>query len=285
VDPNDAPEATIDRFSEDAGTLMVRNDENNLPGPGDPIDFDEGPFITQGLSPDGDPVRYYNFDVQPTAAAPIYALFYEGEDEPIAGQLNLVGVIPGDSGYNDFWQVHKVTVPSDYEANTVTSVSEIMEAEYEIEPTGSVVNCPVVPEGSTATQRMGGGSTGLTRGWYQGEVIYYFGFLEKSIMVDAPDNDPATVPVSPIYVSFNANPDEDDPMSGPPSGFVTESGSDQTHNVVATLPDDDGYSPLWFVNVYDNADFANVSDLDSAESANILATGVATVNCPVVEVE
>lgn len=54
----------------------------------------------QGLGPDGSQVRYYNFDVQPVDAAPIYALFREGEDSPVEGQLNIVGVIPGDSGYS-----------------------------------------------------------------------------------------------------------------------------------------------------------------------------------------
>ena len=39
----------------------------------EPVDFDTGPFITQGLSPStGKPVRYYNFDVQGTTPAPVY---------------------------------------------------------------------------------------------------------------------------------------------------------------------------------------------------------------------
>ncbi|MDX1641644.1 MAG: hypothetical protein R3220_08090, partial [Balneolaceae bacterium] len=72
---------------------------------------------------------------------------------------------------------------------------------------------------------------------------------------------------------------------GPASGFVTEEGTAQTHNVLATTPEDAAYSPLWFVNVYDNADFNMVEDLASAENANVLAEGAAIVNCPVVNVE
>lgn len=56
----------------------------------------------------------------------------------------------------------------------------------------------------------------------------------------------------------------------------------QTHNVVETIPIDEDYSPLWIVNICDNADFNNVSDLTSAKSAIILAEAVMNVNCPVV---
>ncbi len=285
VDPSTAPEVTIDRFSPDAGTLMVRTADNGLPEAGEAIDFDQGPFITQGLGPDGASVSYYNFDVQPVATAPIYALFREGEDAPVDGQLNIVGVVPGDSGYSDFWHVHKVTVPADYQANSVTSVSELMDLGYDIESTDLIVNCPIVPDGSTATERLGGGDAGLVQGWYEDQVVYYFDFSEKELHSAEPGENPAKTPTSPIFVTFNTNPNDDDPMSGPPSGFVTEDGTMQTHNVVATVPSDDDYSPLWLVSVYDNANFEEVTDLASARDANILAVGVATVNCPVVKLE
>jgi len=55
--------------------------------------------------------------------------------------------------------------------------------------------------------------------------------------------------------------------------------------VAATLPSDAGYSPLWLVNVYDNADFNMVSNLSSAQGVNILAMGVATPNCPIVSIQ
>jgi len=58
-------------------------------------------------------------------------------------------------------------------------------------------------------------------------------------------------------------------------------GSMQTHNVVATLPGDMEYSPLWLVNPYDNMAFDTVMNLDTAMSSKVLARGVATVNCPI----
>ena len=278
VDPETADVVSVDRFSMEAGHLFVRTEDNGLPGPNEPVDFDMGPFITKGLGPNGELISYYNFDVQPTEPAPIYVLFRDGEESPVSGQMNIIDVIPGDMGYNDFWEVQKVTVPMDYVANTVTSYSEIMEAEYPIEETTILVNCPVVPEGSTAKLRMGGESPELTQGWYKGMVVNYFNFFEKSLMITEED----MVPVSPIYVTFNINPDMEG--GGPPSGFVTEMETGRTHNVTATIPSDEDYSPLWWVSAYDNADFDMVSDLASAESANIIASGIATVNCPVVMV-
>ena len=48
-------------------------------------------------------LTYTNFDVQSTTPAPIYVLFRKGESAPVAGQPNIVDVIPGDPGHNDFW--------------------------------------------------------------------------------------------------------------------------------------------------------------------------------------
>ena len=279
VDPDTAMKASIDRFSMEAGHLFVRDSTNGLPGPNEPIDFDQGPFITQGLGPNGEFVSYYNFDVQPTDPAPIYVLFREGEVDPVEGQLNIVGVIPGDPGYNDFWRVNKVTVPQNYVANTITDVAEIIDSEYVIEETDIIVNCPIVPDNSKAALRYNPNEDpGLTKGWYDTNVVFYFNFSEKALMVDGS----GMVPLSPIYVCFNINPGE--PGGGPPSGFKTDS-TGRTHNVPGTLPEDELYSPLWSVNIYDNADFNMVHDLESAMMANILAMGAAIVNCPIVSNE
>ena len=123
-------------------------------------------------------------------------------------------------------------MPADYVANTATSLADIQAAGYETEVTSTLVNCPVVPDGSTAD--LGGGADGLTRGWYKDQVVFYFSFEEHALMT-TPGGE---VPLSPIYVTFNINPGE--PGGGPPSGFLTETGMSQTHNVVATLPGDAG---------------------------------------------
>ena len=283
LDPDTAPKVRIDRFNDQSGTLFIRNSSNGLPAENVPINFDEAPFITQGFGPSGEIVKYYNFDVQPVTSAPIFAFFREGEDNPVENQLNIIDVIPGDAGYNDFWHVHKVSVPADYNANTITNLSELMNSGYEITRTNIIVNCPVVPEGSMAQLRGGGEDNGLTRGWYKDQIVFYFNFAEKMLRVDLPAEGHPEVPVSDILVTFNINPDE--MGGGPASGFMIEPNSMQTHNVVETLPMHDDYSPLWDVDVYDNTDFNIVSDYATALSANILATGVALVNCPIVSVQ
>jgi hypothetical protein len=277
LDPDSAPKASVDRFSSKAGMLMVRTADNGLPGPNEPVDFDSGePFITKGLGPRGGDVQYYNFDVQPTAPAPIYALFRKGDSAPVEGQLNIVDVIPGDGGYNDFWAVNKVTVPADYVANTVTSVDEILGAGFAVQSTDMLVNCPIVPFGSTAKLRFKKTeSPELTRGWFRNQVVYYFNFSEADLKAAA-----GKVPTSPIYVTFNKNPG--DPGGGPASGFKTETGTEQTHNVPATLPTDPGYSPLWAVHIYDNAAWSTVTNLDTATAAKLLEPNGPTVNCPIV---
>jgi hypothetical protein len=273
-----AEKVSVDRFSATAGHLMVRTPMNGLPAANASVNFDQGPFITKGKGPTGQNVEYYNFDVQPTIPAPIYVLFKEGARDPVDGQFNIIDVLPGETGYNDFWQVHKVTVPQGYKANQVASYAEIQSAKYMIEPMSAIVNCPVVPDGSAATKRLAGGSAALTKGWYKGKAVSYFNFTEKSLTTSGGD-----VPLSTIYVTFNINPDL--MGGGPPSGFVTENGSTQTHNVVATLPSDAGYSPLWAVDAYDNASFTTVSNLNTAVGATSKGMHLANVNCPIVTIQ
>ena len=276
-DPATATVVAVDRFSAQAGHLQVRNSTNGLPAANATVNFDQGPFITQGFGPTGQIVKYYNFDVQPATPAPIYAFFEAGSSSPVAGQLNVIDTIPGDPGYNDFWQVMMVTVPTGYVANTVASLSEIRAAGYTITPTNTLVNCPVVPAGSTASLRLGGESPGLTQGWYRDQIVSYFNFSEATLTLTN-----GAIPTAPIYVTFNINPDQ--PNGGPATGFETEPGSMQTHNVAASVPGQAGYSPLWAVGIYDDADFSSVANLTTAMAATFLAPGP-LVNCPIVSVQ
>ena len=92
------------------------------------------------------------------------------------------------------------------------------------------------------------------------------------------------MPTAPILVAFNIDPDPNNAMSGPPSGFVTETGTMQTHNVISVLPTESSYSPLWSVSAYKSASFSAVSNWMTASQAPVAAVSLADVNCPVVAV-
>jgi hypothetical protein len=276
-DPNTAQVASVDRFSAAAGHLQVRTATNGLPAANAAVNFDQGPFITQGFSPTGKVMDYYNFDLQATTPAPIWLFFKNGQTTSIPGQ-NIIDVLPGEAGYNDFWQVYKVAVPDNYVPNTITSYQELMASGYPITKSTDLVNCPVVPKGSTAAKRYGGGDPGLTQGWYKDQVVYYFNFFEKALSV----NSNGQVPLSQILVSFNINPNQ--PNGGPASGFKTETGTTQTHNVIVTIPTDAAYSPLWVVTAYDNASFNSVKDATTALAAPVLVPNAGLVNCPVITI-
>jgi len=273
LDPATAPKAFVDRFSRAAGHLQLRTAENHLPAPNAPVNFDEEPFVTRGFGPHGEHVTYYNFDVQPLKPAPEYVLCHQGESTPVNGQLPIIDALPGEPGYSDFHVVVRVTVPATYTANSITSAAALRAAGYPMERTTSIVNTPVVPDGSTARLRLGGPPATLGTAWVNDKSVRYFTFIDRPLTG-------TVVPVSPIFVTFNRNPGT--PGGGPASGFKTEKGTRQTHNVLATLPADAGYSPLWQVSVYDNAAFAGVHDLATLRRAKVLASNVAFVNCPVV---
>lgn len=276
--PDNAPVVSVDRFSDAFAHLFKRSANSSFPAANAPIDCDQGPFITHGLGPNGEKVAYYNFDVLPTTPAPIYVFFAGGTQAP--GQLNVVDVLPGDPGYNDFWLITKVAVPSDYVANSVTSLAEITAAGFVTTPTNMLVNCPVVPAGSTAKLRYTSESSALQRGWYRDKIVNYFSFDEHALTTGTG----GAAPTAPILVAFNVDPDPNNAMSGPPSGFVTEPGTMQTHNVISVLPTDSSYSPLWSVSAYKSTSFSAVSNWATASQAPVAAANLADVNCPVVSV-
>ena len=129
-----------------------------------------------------------------------------------------------------------------------------------------------------ARLKIGGVAQALTHGWYRGQVVAYFNFDEAAITT----NSKGEVPVVAIFVSFSINPDL--PGGGPASGFKTEPGTLQTHNVAANLPAQAGYSPLWSVMPFNNSAFASVHDLTTAAAAPSFGVA-AIVNCPIVSVQ
>lgn len=120
---------------------------------GAPIDMDVAPFVTQGLGPDGVPVKYYNFDVQPREPAVMHR----------QGGKDTVDVLPGMAGYNDFWVI-----------------------EENGQRTPTAIDCPIVPAG---TKHALGGEEHQV--WYAGKpyTCLLFGaplVLEKGLVPTSP---------------------------------------------------------------------------------------------------
>src|SRR5712692_10122877 len=277
LDPDKAEVQAVDRFSDAAAMLFRRSADPTLPMPNQPINMDGGPFITHGLGQAGQRVAYYNFDVQSPVPAPLFVL-QDVDGKPVPGQLNLVDTIPGDPGANDFWRVTVVQTPAGYRANQITSAAALNKmlsdpkSGFTATTTNMLVNCPVVPAGSRARMRLGGGTSGLSRGWYRDKVVFYFNFDEAALAVAN-----GRVPLSTIWVMFANNKD-------PSDGFVTEPGTGVTHNLLVTVPGQPGYSPLWIVGVLDNQRFDAVRDLTTALQGPVITRNAGTVNCPVVAV-
>jgi hypothetical protein len=278
--PDMAQVVSVDRFQDGFATLFKRSapgfDPDNvskiLPAPNAPIDMDKF-FLVHSLGPRGEKVTYYALDVVSDLPAAGW-VFVNSQGQPVPGQLPIINLLPGEKGYSDFFKLSEVVVKDDYVANSLVSYDDVMAAiaagHVSVRMTNRVANWAVVPAGTKAEMSFQGQPVSGYRAWYKGQVAPYLRF-DTNLTASADGK----VPTSPIVVVFKNG-------MNPGMGFQTET-SGQTHNVVATLPGEEGYSSLWlhsfqgklegFDSVYD---FASATANRGADLPNIL------VNCPVV---
>jgi hypothetical protein len=260
---------SVDRFSDSAATIMRRADNPELPAPNEAIDYDAD-FLRHALGPAGEDVSYYAFDVSSLLSAPVYSFVYESDPSTrVDGQSPVFDSIPGDEGYNDFWQMVRVLVPDGYVANSIKSLDEIEASGFELERTGTIINCPIVPYGSTAVL-----AKRNSVGWYQGKHVQYFSFESLQTSVVNPQS--LDVPYAVVRVIFEDN--------DPAKGMKVDSTTGKTHNVFDTIPGDELYRALWRHDFVDASAFDSVHDWESSKLANEVDVGVDNilVNCPVV---
>lgn len=216
----------------------------------------------------GDEVRYYDFGARSPAqgssvgVAPIYlfvtGMAADGRPIPVEGQHNIVDVVPDDAGYSDLWEVMLVTVDAAYEADSIRSKADIEAAGLNMTPAGVIVNCPIVPAGS----RLEGGHR-LVQGWHRGERVYYPDFGE---------NPPVAIPIWAFATGMTSE--------GMPQLVEGQ------HNIIDSLPGDDGYSAFWRVmlvmvdEMYAPNSIRSASEV-AAAGFEVLHTDM-VVNCPVV---
>ena len=260
---------SVDRFSDDAGTIMRRSDNPALPAPNEAIDYDAD-FLSHALSPSGEGVSYYAFDVSSLLSAPVYAFAYaSGPSTGVDGQAPVFDVIPGDEGYNDFWQMVRVLVPDNYEVNSLRSLEDIENSGFELERTGTIINCPIVPFGSTADL-----AERDAVGWYKGKHVQYFSFESLETSIVNPGS--LDVPYAVVRVIFEGN--------DPSKGMKIDPDTGKTHNVFDTIPGDELYRALWRHDFVDESEFGSVHDWESSVAAIEAEVGMDNilVNCPVV---
>lgn len=213
-------------------------------------------------------VQYYDFGTNSALVggkiltAPIYVLITgmdaQGNPQMVSGQNNIIDVIPGDTGYSDLWQVNLVTVPSDYKANTIRSTAEVNNSGYPVQVTDNLVNCPVVPNGSTTET-----GKALTKGWHKGRPIYYFDFGANTDTAAA------------IYAFITGMDAQGNPQ------FVTGQ-----HNIIDAVPGNADYTAFWQVTLVTvpsgyTADTLRSFSAVTASGYPMQATDN-IVNCPVV---
>jgi hypothetical protein len=276
VDPDTAPVASVDRFSDSFGHLFKRsapifdpaNVQPKLPAPNAPIDFD-AMFTVRGVGPQGERVAYYSLDILPRTPSTGYVLLRAGA--PVTGQLEIIDGLPGDPGYNDFVRVTEISVDDDYVANTLTSADEVRAAiaagEVTAKPTTRIANWAVVPNGSKAALKFRGKTVTGNRAWVRGQVANFLRFEE-----DLAARSDGSVPVAEIIVMFDNNMD-------PSAGFAVDADG-ITRNAINRVATDPGYSSLWNHSVGNKANFASIVDFQTAFD-NIMAPNVGVdVNCP-----
>ena len=270
TDPDTGIEfVAVDRFSDEAGTVMRRSENPDLPAPNEPIDYDSD-FLQHALSPDGDDVSYYAFDVNSLQSAPVYSIVYASDPSvQVKGQSAIFDHIPGDAGYNDFWQAIQVLVPDDYEVNSLRSLADIESSGYELVRTGTIINCPLVLFGSKAEL-----ANRDSVGWYKGQHVQYFSFEVQRVSV-ATDG-PLDVPYAVVRVIFEDN--------DPSKGMKLDASTGKTHNVFDTIPSDDLYRALCRHDFVDSAGFDSVHNWESSKAASKVDIDMDNilVNCPVV---
>lgn len=279
--------APIDRFSDSAGEFFRRSQTPSLPGPNEAIDFD-GQFLRRGFGPNGQRIEFYHFDVSAATPAPLY-LLVDRFGEAVPGQLPILDEAPGDSSYSDLRRIWRVQVTGGgYRPNAITSLEAVLEAEMDTTATDQVLNCVVVPDGSTATRRFGAGDrTVLQSGWYRDQIVRYFLFEAPDASVQVAFEG-GTVSVPQMYAFLANDEDVDD-------GFALDA-EGSTHNVATRLPIDEGYSPLWALQLLTLDAFGRVEDVPTAQdqertgeySLNLLDTEgmvrIVHVNAPIVGV-
>lgn len=282
--PPYVPRVAIDRFSDAAASVYRRSNRPRLPAANQAINFDDPTFLQRGYGPNGESMWFYNLDVRSTTPAQVYILV-DRVGQPIAGQLPIFDVLPGEAGYSDLWQINRVRIlDRDYPLNTLSSLAAINAGTYEVVQTDELMHCVLVPAGSRASLRFDPGTpTAAQQGWYRDQIVDYLLF-ENPGSVAQIDFGAGRINAPEMFAFFENDLDFSD-------GFALDPSGTGTHNVATRLPGQEGYAPLWVLTVFRLEVFDRVQNVASAldqsrNDASLLELpGLLYVDAPIVKVE
>lgn len=141
------------------------------------VDEDEGPILPSEIPTerqaeislrtgyiDGKRVEYYLFEpsfvpsdtdwfpsYNKFPGMPVQAMYVwrTASGQPDFDQRPIIDRLPFQAGYSDFFEIVWVTPSNDYKTNDIKSRATLLRAEFELEYSGAVLNCPLIgAEGS-----------------------------------------------------------------------------------------------------------------------------------------
>src|SRR5438552_4380535 len=175
---------------------------------------------------------------------PIYFFNYQN-GAPVRGQYPIIDVTPGVTGYTHFWEINNVTVPNNYAANTIKSLTTLNAARQAglvtVKDAGRSINGPLVAHNIKIA--VVNGEPQFQPVWYRTDLATMAVFETNlpsggipviSIWLIQRDGDPCPLleAVCPAGTDFNHDRDIKD-----------------SNDLIDTYPGLHGHSPLWAVSI------------------------------------
>lgn len=180
------------------------------------------------------------------------------EGQPLEGQADIITANIWEEGYSDLREIVEVTVPDDYEVNSITNHSDLLAEDWAQNPTGVLRNIPLV----RANSHLQGRDHDPIPVWLNDEELaaYDFGTMTNK--------------TAPIYVLIEGFDPDGNPVRIDHIALI-----DVMHK-------DAGYSDFWqvtFVTVPADTtpnSFRKVTDL--VEAGFEMEASTTVVNCPAI---
>lgn len=208
------------------------------------------------------------------------------------------------TSYSDFMEIHFVTAPENYEANTFKSEEDILSSLAAKVSSGIMLNLPVVPTDSTLQDPHNGGTEKApiapVKVWYKCVEVWTYVFevndqaaadFFASTRTEDPDDFAFAIPVVPFATSgsvsaiplWHVNQYSRGVVDGENGGGPSPKGM---RNIINLDRADPGYSPLWSINWvtalpinYLADEVSNPVDITPANGFDTFMTPM-FVNCP-----